>query len=233
MRSAVDFFPSRITLLTNFVTICDWKTGSGRTSRFGTRPRLLISLLSSTRSALGALGAVLRAALTTALDAHRVERAADDVIANAREILHAAAADEHDRVLLQVVADARDVGRDLDPVGEPHPRDLPQRRVRLLRRRGVDADADAAPLRAGLERGALRLAPVGEPAHAHELVDCRHVVDSFRDRGALRLAPRPGAAPRAGAPPARRTTACHRIGTYRPLAARRRSASRSSVRPPS
>jgi hypothetical protein len=35
-----------------------------------------------------------------------VERATDDVVANAREILDAAAADEHERVLLQVVADA-------------------------------------------------------------------------------------------------------------------------------
>ena len=41
--------------------------------------------------------------------ARGVERAADDVVANAREVLHAAAADEHDRVLLEVVALARDV----------------------------------------------------------------------------------------------------------------------------
>src|SRR5256886_7493888 len=32
-----------------------------------------------------------------------VERAADDVVAHARQILHAAAADHHDRVLLQIM----------------------------------------------------------------------------------------------------------------------------------
>ena len=83
-----------------------------------------------------------------ALHADRVERAADDVIADARQVLDAAAANEHQRVLLQVVADARDVGRDLDPVGQPHARDLAQRRVRLLRRLREHADADAALLRA-------------------------------------------------------------------------------------
>ena len=34
----------------------------------------------------------------------RVEHAADDVVAHARQVLDAAAADQHDRVLLQVVA---------------------------------------------------------------------------------------------------------------------------------
>ena len=45
-------------------------------------------------------------------------RAADDVIANAREVLDAASADQHHRVLLQVVPFTRDVGGDLHPVGE-------------------------------------------------------------------------------------------------------------------
>jgi hypothetical protein len=46
------------------------------------------------------------------------------VVANAGEILYTAAADEHDRVLLQVVTDARDVGGDLDAVGEANAGDL-------------------------------------------------------------------------------------------------------------
>ena len=77
-----------------------------------------------------------------------VERAADDVVANAREVLHAAAADEHDRVLLEVVTLARDVGRDFHAVGQANAADLAERRVRLLRRRRVDANADATLLRA-------------------------------------------------------------------------------------
>ena len=85
-----------------------------------------------------------------------VQRAAHDVVAHAREILHAPAADEHDRVLLEVVPFARDVAGDLDAVGEPDARDLAERRVRLLRRGGVHARAHAPLLRAALAAPARR-----------------------------------------------------------------------------
>ena len=87
--------------------------------------------------------------LVAAVDARRVERAAQDVVAHAGQVADATAADEHDRVLLQVVALARDVGRDLLAVREAHARDLAQGRVGLLRRLGLDLQADAALLRAG------------------------------------------------------------------------------------
>src|SRR5215468_1304959 len=61
---------------------------------------------------LGALGAVFRTALLAVFHAGGVERAAHDVVTHSREILHTAAAHEHDGVLLEVVADARDVGGD-------------------------------------------------------------------------------------------------------------------------
>ena len=100
-------------------------------------------------------------------DAGGVERPADDLVAHARQVLDAAAADEHDRVLLQVVALAGDVGGDLDRAGDAHARDLAQRRVRLLRRHRVDARADAAPLR----RGDLALAALaGLQARRRELL---------------------------------------------------------------
>src|SRR5439155_2318616 len=105
----------------------------------------------------------------------RVERAADDVIADARQILHAAAADEHERVLLQVVADARDVRRDFDAVRQPHARHFSERGVRFLRRLSEHANADAALLRAVLQRRALRLAHDLLPAGTNKLTDCRHI----------------------------------------------------------
>src|SRR5260221_12020119 len=139
-------------------------------SRLGTSLRLGISLL----RLLGPLGAVLRTSLHPTRDADRIERAPDHVVAHAGEILHAAAPDEHERVLLQVVTDARDVGRHLDAVGQPHARDLAQRGVRLLRRLGEDAHADAAPLRAVLQRRALRLADDLLAPGTNQLTDCRH-----------------------------------------------------------
>src|SRR6185503_6251498 len=123
---------------------------------------------------LRALCAVLRSTLLPALHADRVERAADDVVADARQVLHTAAANQHQRVLLQVVADAGDVGRHLDAVGEAHARHLAERGVRLLRRLGEHTHADAALLRAHLQRWTLRLGDDLLASLANELTDSRH-----------------------------------------------------------
>src|SRR5437899_8870954 len=89
------------------------------------------------------LGAVLRTALLTVLDALGIQHAAEDVVANAGQVLDAAAADHHHRVFLKVVTLARDVADHLEAVGQADLGDLAQRRVRLLRGRGVDARANA------------------------------------------------------------------------------------------
>src|SRR5437764_640797 len=129
------------------------------------------------------LHAVLRARLLAVRDAGGVQRPAHDLVANAREVLDAAAADEHDRVLLEVVALAGDVGGDLHAVGQPHARDLAKSRVRLLRRRRVDPGADPPPLRsreallatlAGLQAGGRDLALGLDATLADELVDAGH-----------------------------------------------------------
>src|SRR5688572_30520493 len=119
MPSATDFLPSDITTLINLVMRrrasdgASVNFGSGRTLRLGTSPlrgMIVLFQVSRSRGSLGTLGAVLRTALLAARDTGGIERAADDVIANAREILDAAAADQDDRVLLQVVPLAGDVG---------------------------------------------------------------------------------------------------------------------------
>src|SRR6187399_1480966 len=71
---------------------------------------------------LWALRAVLRSALHPARDAHGVQRAAHDVVTHTRQILDAAAPDQHERVLLEVVAHARNVGGDFDAVRQTHAR---------------------------------------------------------------------------------------------------------------
>src|ERR1700751_472579 len=105
--------------------------------------------------ALGPFGSVLGTTLLAVLDPLRIEHAAQDVIAHARQILDAAAADHDDRMLLQIVAFAGDIADDLETVGQPHLGDLAQRRIRLLRRRRVDARADPALLRARLKMASL------------------------------------------------------------------------------
>src|SRR5438128_222615 len=105
------------------------------------------------------LRAVARAGLPAVPDPGRVERAADDLVADPRHVLHPAAAHEHDRVLLQVVADTGDVGGDLDAGGQADPGHLAKGRVRLLRGGRVNARADAPALRGTAKSGALRLLP--------------------------------------------------------------------------
>src|SRR5687768_12564942 len=106
MLCAVDFFPRFMIVWMNFVTSCDWWIGSASTSRLTIALRLGISaplLLRPLRSVLGTRA-------SAAFDGAGVERPAHHVVPDAGEVLHAAPADEHDRVLLQVVADSGDVG---------------------------------------------------------------------------------------------------------------------------
>src|SRR3954462_7112421 len=120
------------------------------------------------------LGSVFRAALLAVGDAGGVERSPDHLVPEARQVLDAAPADEHDGVLLQVVALAGDVCPDLDAVRQANTGDLAERRVRLLGGRRRDARADAALLRGSRERRGLRLRRLGLATLADELIDGRH-----------------------------------------------------------
>ena len=96
------------------------------------------------------------------------------VVAHTRQILHTATTNEHNTVLLQVMALTTNVRRHLKPVGEPHATDLSQSRVRLLRGGGVDACADAATLRASLQCGNTALGDFALARLAHKLVNGCH-----------------------------------------------------------
>src|SRR5688572_5343088 len=230
MPSEVLFFPSTMITLQNFATSRSRYLGSGRILRFGTSRRrgILFSLL--LRALHAVLGAPLRAARLVGVGgascAGGIERPADDVVADAGQVLHTTAADEHDGVLLQVVAFTGDIGDHLDPVREPHARDLAQRRVRLLRRRRVDAHADAALLRAFLESRRSRLRLDLAAALANQLVDRRHFstksgylthVGQPRDRGDRKITDGPPRVNRlcANSGGVVRTRAAHRSASRR------------------
>src|SRR6185295_13930277 len=104
---------------------------------------------------LGPLRSVLAAAALPSLHADGIERSPHDVVPHAGQVLHASTADQYDRVLLEVVPDARDVGGDLDPVRQPHSGDLAEGRVGLLGGRGEHANAHPALLRRSLESRAI------------------------------------------------------------------------------
>src|SRR3984893_5839253 len=149
MRSAADFLPFFMTTFMNLASISLLNFGSGRMERTGAlaRREMVISPFF-----LRALAAVLRPALLALADAGTVERAAHRVITHTRQILHAAAANEHHRVLLEVVAFAADVAGDFVAVGEAHAAHLAQRGIGLFRCRGIDAGAHPAFLRGRAER---------------------------------------------------------------------------------
>src|SRR5690606_15937697 len=131
-------------------------------------------------SALLLLRAVTAAGLLAVADTLSVERPTDDLVTNARQVLHTTATHEHDGVLLKVVPNARNVCGDLDAAGEADTRHLAQGRVGLLGSRSVDAHAVAPELRASLQRRCLRLRYLVLSALTDQLLDSRHYVSISR-----------------------------------------------------
>src|SRR6185437_15814861 len=82
-------------------------------------------------------------------------------------------ANQHNRVLLQVVANARNIGADFNSIGQANTRHLAQCGVWLLGRLRIHAGANTAPLRASLQRRAGGLVPRRRPAFPDKLTKCR------------------------------------------------------------
>ena len=155
----------------NFATTTSLNFGSGRISRLRTnflRPiynpylilrnyYLRLELRAAAAAPRGFLRAVFGAALFTISDALSIERSANSMITNTRKIFHTASADQNDRVLLKIVADARNVGSDFVTIRQTNTANFTKSRIRLLRSRGVNAGANAAALRAALKSRRLGL----------------------------------------------------------------------------
>jgi hypothetical protein len=92
------------------------------------------------------------------------------VVANARQILDAAAAHEHDAVLLQVVALAADVRNDLEPFVRRTLATLRSAEFGFLGVVVLHAGADTATLRAALQGRRFGLDGLGRTTVANALV---------------------------------------------------------------
>ena len=77
-------------------------------------------------------------------------------------------------MLLQVMADARDVAGTFDLVRQTNTGDFAQSGVRLFGRRGFDAQADTALLRALLQNRGGRLGDDFLPSLTDQLIDRGH-----------------------------------------------------------
>src|SRR5580693_5812599 len=164
VRSASERLPSLSTLFASAVTSGEPYTGSVTSCRLAAGPLRGIS-------ALLLLRAVPTARLLAVADTLGVERTADDLVTHTGQVADTAAADQHDGVLLEVVADAGNVGGDLNLACQPDAGDLAQRGVRLLGRGRVYARAHATTLRALLERRRLVLRHLVLAALADQLLD--------------------------------------------------------------
>ena len=97
------------------------------------------------------LGTVEGTGLSPAIYASSIQSSSKDVVTYTRKVLYTTATDQHDAVLLEVVALARDVGIDLFGVGQTDTRYLTHSGVRLLRRRRINTKANATLLRASIQ----------------------------------------------------------------------------------
>src|SRR5690554_2045706 len=128
------------------------------------------------RSGFRTLGTVLGASLLTILYARGIEGAAHGVITHTRQVLDPPTADQHNRVLLKVMAFTADVGGHFETVGQTHTADLTQGRVRLLRGSSIDAGANTALLRTRLQRRYVAFGDDTRAWLAHELINGCHIV---------------------------------------------------------
>src|SRR5258708_24317813 len=166
----------------NFSTMSLAYTGSVACTRRKTSPLRGIALYRSfklsfallRRRGLGPLRSILRTSLLAILHARGIQLSAHDVIAHSGQILHTAPAHQHDRVLLQVVADAGNISRHFNGIRQANTRHFAQCRVRFLRRLRVHANAHAALLRTSRQRRRLRLHPDRFTSHPYQLRKRRH-----------------------------------------------------------
>ena len=86
-------------------------------------------------------------AVLTILNTSRIQTTTHHVVTHTRQILYTTAAQQHDRVLLQVMAFTTDVANHLKTVGQANLGDFTQRRVRLLWSCGVHTSTNTALLR--------------------------------------------------------------------------------------
>jgi hypothetical protein len=90
------------------------------------------------------------------------------------EILYPAAANQHNRVFLQIVAYAGNIGGNFRTVGKPYTGNLAEGGIRLFGGNGHHPRANPALLGAGMQRGRLRFRANLLSSGAHQLIDSRH-----------------------------------------------------------
>jgi hypothetical protein len=129
--------------------------------------------------ALLLLGAVAAAGLLTVLYSSGVKGAANDLVTNARKVLHTTTAHKHDGVFLEVVAFSGDVGRNLNTAAETDTSNLAKSRVGLFRGGCVDTSTHTTALWGALKCWCLALFNFGLSALTDQLLNGGHGNSGF------------------------------------------------------
>ena len=102
------------------------------------------------------------------------------MIPNPGEVLDTSTTNQNDGVFLQIMSDARDIGSDLDPIGEPDTRDFSQCRVGFFGCGCVHPRAYTSALRTPLQSWTLRLKTNLLSARSYQLIEGRQTLLSLK-----------------------------------------------------
>ena len=125
-------------------------------------------------SGLRAFRSVLRAALPPISHSRCIQNAPDGVITNTGQILYASPTNQHDGMLLEIVALATDVTSNLKAIRQSYSGDLPERRIRLLRSGCIHSRTHPPFLRGLPQRRHSRFLGLPFTRLPHKLVKCWH-----------------------------------------------------------
>ena len=109
-------------------------------------PLLLTAPSRGSLSGFGAFGSIPGTSLTAFCDAIAVQRATDDMVADAWQIFHAPTTNKYYGMLLQIMAFTWNVSGYFQLIGQTHTSDFAHCRIRLLRCHCAHLGADATLL---------------------------------------------------------------------------------------
>jgi len=119
-------------------------------------------------------GTVLGTTLFTICNPECIESASNDMVSHTGKVLYTTTANEHNRVLLQIVPDPRNIGGNFYTVCQTDAGDFAQGRIRLLGRRRIYANTNSALLGTALKGGSAGFFPDLFPPFSYQLVNRGH-----------------------------------------------------------
>src|SRR5690349_9822289 len=96
------------------------------------------------------------------------------MVTHTRKVFYTTTAHQHDRVLLQVVTISGDISNNLHFVGEANLGHITQRRVRLLKRSGINTGANSTAERTAIQSPGLTFGLNDLSSFSYQLLNCRH-----------------------------------------------------------